>query len=283
VKLSRNHVMVVGLLSLAAGVIILAGSWWGPPGLWLAVALVMGINGYLYLRCGVIALQAMHAYAVSEAEQPVLHRIVRELTLKARIPMPQIYVSPTHAVNALTAGRGPTRAVLCCTEGILSLLDERELRAVVGHELAHIRRDDTFVSSMAAAIASTVMVGTEVELSGRRQPGDRAGHIRRILRMMSGSIAAGVIRLTVGRNREYAADAEAARITGDPLGLASALRKIDASVRQLVLPPERNIVAASHLMIARPLQQVGTARLFSSHPPMAERVVRLEQRAGYRR
>nr|WP_281386678.1 M48 family metalloprotease [Jiangella mangrovi] len=224
----------------------------------------------------------MRAYPVSEAEQPVLHRVVRELTAPARVPMPRLYVSPTRAVNAFATGRDPGHAAVCCTEGILDLLDERELRAVVGHELAHIRRGDIVVSSTAGAVASVVMVAAGLRMFGRRDR-DHAGPVGRALLAVLGPVAAAVVRATVSEDREYAADAEASRITGDPLGLAAALRKLDASTRTLVLPPERDIVATSHLMIASPLQQTGIAKLFASHPPMAERVARLEQRAGYRR
>ncbi|WP_069114873.1 M48 family metalloprotease [Jiangella alba] len=268
----RNRVKAVLLLAGLSGLALLAGSWLGPAGLFVAAVVVVGLNCYVVLRSDAIALRAMRAYPVSEAEQPVLHRVVRELTARARVPMPRLYVSPTRAVNAFATGRDPAHAAVCCTEGILDLLDERELRAVIGHELAHVRRGDTVVSSTAGAVASIVMV-----------VGGRAGPVGRALLTVLGPLAAAVVRATVTPSREYEADAEASRITGDPLGLAAALRKLDASTRRLVLPPERDIVATSHLMIASPLQQTGIAKLFASHPPMAERVARLEQRAGYRR
>ncbi|WP_053206361.1 M48 family metalloprotease [Jiangella muralis] len=279
----RNRVKAVLLLAGLSGPALLAGSWLGPVGLFVAAVVVVVLNCYVVLRSDAIALRAMRAYPVSEAEQPVLHRVVRELTARARVPMPRLYVSPTRAVNAFATGRDPAHAAVCCTEGILDLLDERELRAVVGHELAHVRRGDTVVSSTAGAVASVVMVAAGLRVLGGGRDGGRAGPVGRALLTVLGPLAAAVVRATVAPSREYEADAEASRITGDPLGLAAALRKLDASTRRLVLPPERDIVATSHLMIASPLQQTGIAKLFASHPPMAERVARLEQRAGYRR
>ncbi|MBB5788077.1 heat shock protein HtpX [Jiangella mangrovi] len=280
--MQRNRVKAVVLLAGLSVLGLLAGSWFGSAGLAVAAVVVVALDAYIVLRSDAIALRAMRAYPVSEAEQPVLHRVVRELTAPARVPMPRLYVSPTRAVNAFATGRDPGHAAVCCTEGILDLLDERELRAVVGHELAHIRRGDIVVSSTAGAVASVVMVAAGLRMFGRRDR-DHAGPVGRALLAVLGPVAAAVVRATVSEDREYAADAEASRITGDPLGLAAALRKLDASTRTLVLPPERDIVATSHLMIASPLQQTGIAKLFASHPPMAERVARLEQRAGYRR
>lgn len=282
VDVQRNRVKAVLLLAGLSALGLLAGSCLGPVGLAVAAVVVVGLNCYVVLRSDVIALRAMRAYPVSEAEQPVLHRVVRELTAPARVPMPRLYVSPTRAVNAFATGRDPAHAAVCCTEGILELLDERELRAVVGHELAHVRRGDTVVSSTAGAVASIVMVAAGLRVLGGG-PDGRAGPVGRALLTVLGPLAAAVVRATVSPAREYDADAEASRITRDPLGLAAALRKLDASTRRLVLPPERDIVATSHLMIASPLQQTGLAKLFASHPPMAERVARLEQRAGYRR
>lgn len=265
----RNRAKVVALLAAISAVAVFGGSRLGWAGVVVAAILVIAVNCYVYVRGDAIVLRAMRAYPVGEAEQPVLYRLVRDLTVAARVPMPRIYVSPTRAANAFAIGRGQSRAAVCCTEGILVLLDARELRTVLGHELAHIRREDTLMSSVTGAVASLVM-----------RPAGPAG---RWLLAVLGPIAAVVVRATIRPAREYSADADAARFTGDPLALASALRKLEMSTRSLVLPPEANILAVSHVMIAGPLQRAGLGRHFATHPPMADRVARLEQLAGYRR
>lgn len=276
----RNRAKTVALAGLISVIIMVAGFVPGPVGLLVAVPLVTALNCYVFLRGDVIALRAMRAYPVGEAEQPVLYGIVRDVTVRAQVPMPSVYVSPTRAANAFATGRRPARSAVCCTEGLLGLLDERELRAVVGHELAHIRRRDTLTSSVVSALAGIVMLWFGTRASGRDGGPLLPGHC---LLNAIGPIAATIVRAGTGSSREYEADADAARFTGDPLGLASALRKLDHSARHLVLPPERGIVAIAHVMVAWPLQRSGVVRLFSTHPPMADRVARLEQRAGYRR
>ncbi|WP_216853044.1 M48 family metalloprotease [Phytoactinopolyspora halotolerans] len=229
-------------------------------GFWLGAVLVAVLIVYVCARAGTVAVRAMRAYPVGEAEQPELCRLVRELTTRARVPMPRLYVSPTRAANALATGYGPSRAVICVTEGALDALDERELRAVLAHELAHIRYLDTLPGSIISLLARAAMVIPVL-----------------------GIVVVYLMRPIVGRSREFDADQEAARLTGDPLALASALRTLDAARRELVLPPEPGVVAISHLMIGSPLGTHGVWRLFRSHPSTAERVARLEGLAGYRR
>lgn len=279
----RNRAKTVVLMGSVSAMIVVVGARWEWPGAAVGVSVAVALNSYVYLRCDVMILRAMRAYPVGEAEQPALYAAVRELTVRARVPMPRIYVSPTRAVNAFTTGRGPGDAAVCCTEGIIALLDERELRAVLAHELAHIRRRDTLASSVTGALARLIMMGTGGVLVAGGADSGRRHLLGRILLAVFGPLAAGVVRLTVPPEREYAADADAASLTGDPLGLASALRKLELSTRRLVLPPERDIVASSHVMIAAALQRSGIVKLFATHPPMGERVARLEQRAGYRR
>lgn len=280
----RNGVKTVALLGLTSAGIVIVGTRFGGVGTTVAVVAVVGLNGFVYLRSDALMLRAMRAYPVGEAEQPALHQVVRELSTRARLPMPRVYVSPTRAATAFATGRDPAHASVCCTEGLLDLLDERELRAVVAHELAHIRRRDTLLATAVGALAVVIMTLTALSfLIPGGEDDDGPGVVGALLLAVLGPAAAGLVAVAVARSREYDADAEAARLTGDPVGLAKALRALDASSRRLVLPPERRVIAASHLMIANPLPRTGLARLFSSHPRTADRVSRLEQLAGYRR
>ena len=282
-----NGVKTAVLLALLSGLILLAGQWLGgSQGLTIAAVLALATNGISYFFSDKLALRSMRARPVSEAEQPGMYRIVRELSTAARQPMPRLYVSPTMAPNAFATGRNPRNAAVCCTDGILTMLDERELRGVLGHELSHVYNRDILISSVAAGLASVIMyLGYLVWLVpfGRSSDDDGPGPLGALAVLLLGPVAAGLIRMAISRSREYQADASGAALTGDPLALASALRKLELGARALPLPPEPNLQTTSSLMIANPFRREGMSSWFSTHPPMAERVARLEQLAGYRR
>lgn len=268
---------LAGLLLIIGGLI--AAGTRNSAFIWIFGAISVGTIFYSYWNSDKIAIRSMQAVEVTEAQAPEYYAVVRELAQQAGKPMPRLYVSPTMSPNAFATGRNPENAAVCVTQGILQILDRRELRGVLGHELMHVYNRDILTGSVAAAVASVITsVGQILMFSGM---GDRrnSNPLGMILIGLLAPLAAGLIQMAISRTREFDADEDGAKLTGDPLALASALRKLEAGVNAAPLPADQRLVNISQMMIANPFGSK-LKRMFSTHPAMEDRIRRLEGMAG---
>src|ERR1700730_11340501 len=266
---------MTSVVSLVAGCDLLGVAAAGGGGAVVAIVLAAVLVAVVFACCDRMALSAMLARPVSEVEHPELYRLVRELSKDGRLPVPRLYVSPAEQPNSFSVGRGPRSAAICCTEGLLRVLDEAELRGVLGHELAHVSGHDVLGSSLSAGLATVITFPAALARLGRpgaARAGPGLGALEHALMLLFGPVAAVIVRLAVSQEREYQADAAGALLSGDPVALAGALRKIDAGTAKLALARDGRRISVGHLMIASPFRPEGLARLFRTPPPHAARV-----------
>jgi heat shock protein HtpX len=263
------------LLATLTGLLVVLGQLLGGPSMAL-MFLVIGaiINLGAFWFSDKIALKMSRARPLSEEEEPRLHQIVRELAHSAGLPMPRLYMIPASQPNAFATGRSPKHAAVAVTEGITQLLSESELRGVLAHELAHVRNRDTLTQSVAATIGGAITwIGYSLLWFGGGDDSDSPfGLIAGLAMALLAPLAAVIIQMAISRQREYAADATGARICGAPNALADALERLEAGAA--AMPMQVN-AAAEPLYIVKPFKGHGVASLFSTHPPIEERVRRL--------
>lgn len=268
------------LLGALTGLILLIGDYLGGSGgLMIAFVFAVVMNFGSYWFSDKIVLRMYGAHEVGEAEAPQLHRIVRALTTRARLPMPKLYVIPDEGANAFATGRNPQHAAVAVTEGILRLMSERELTGVLAHELAHVQNRDILISSIAATLAGVIMMIANMAQwaaifggFSRSDDEEGGGMLGMLVMAIVAPLAATVIQMAISRTREYAADRTGAQMSGDPLGLASALEKLGRASERM---PVDASPQTAHFFIVNPLSGRSVAKLFSTHPPLEERIARL--------
>jgi len=281
---ATNYFKTALLLGLLTGLILLVGgSLGGRQGMMIALVLAAVMNFASYWFSDKIVLAMYRGREVSEAEAPRYHAIVDRLIGRAGLPKPKLYLLPGDSPNAFATGRNPSHAAVAVTEGILSLMSDEELEGVIAHELAHVKNRDILIASVAATIAGAITFlahmakwGAIFGGYGGRSDNDRGGNVFVLLMTaILAPIAALVIQMAISRSREYGADATGAQIAGQPYGLARALEKLDAYSKRL---PMAANPATAHMFIVAPFTGQAFMRLFSTHPPIAERIRRLTGR-----
>jgi heat shock protein HtpX len=277
-----SNIFKTGLLlaALTAMLVLIGGAIGGQQGMVVAFFFAVAMNFFSYWFSDRIVLAMYRAQPVDEASAPQLYGMVRRLATRAALPMPRLYVIPTDTPNAFATGRDPEHAVVAVTEGIMRILDEEELEGVLAHELSHVKNRDVLISTIAATLAGAITylahMAQWAAIFGGRGHDDEEGSnpIAAIVMAILAPIAAMLVQMAVSRAREYQADATGARIAGKTWGLAKALEKLHMA--QQVVPMHAN-PATAHLFIVNPLSGRSFATLFSTHPPLEDRIARLRE------
>ncbi len=273
-----NHIKTLVLLVLLTLILVWAGAaFGGKQGMTIALIFALGMNFFAYWFSDKIVLRMYGAREVTEIEAPELYGIVRRLAQKAGMPMPRVYIIEEDQPNAFATGRNPSHAAVAVTTGIMRILNQEELAGVIGHELSHIRHRDILVSTIAATIAGAISYLAQMAqwaaFFGHRDDEEGGNPIAALIMMIIGPIAALIVQMAISRSREYLADEGGARLVGNPRYLANALRKLHLASQKI--PMDAN-PATSHMFIVNPFSGGGLFRLFSTHPPIEERIARLE-------
>ena len=271
------------LAALTVLLVLIGGALGGQQGMILAFLMAMVMNFGSYWFSDRIVLAMYRAQPVEEAQAPGLYRIVRTLATRAGMPMPRIYILPDETPNAFATGRNPQHAAVAVTDGIMRIMSEEELEGVLAHELSHVRNRDTLIMAIAATLAGAItyvahMAQWAMIFGGGRRDSDEngsgaGGALGGLLMVVLAPLAATLIQLAVSRSREYQADASGAQMSGQPEGLARALEKLETASK--MVPMQDATPATAHLFIVNPLTGGGWTTLFSTHPPIPERVARL--------
>jgi heat shock protein HtpX len=270
-----NNLRTAVLLAAISGLLIAVGGVvGGMGGVVVATVLAGAMNFGSYWFSADVVLRSSHAVEIERKQDPRLFNLVEEVVTRAGMPMVRVYVMETAQPNAFATGRNPNHAAVAVTTGIREMLSERELRAVLGHELAHVSNRDILLSSMVATIASAISMISWMSMWF----GGRRNMIASLVVILVAPMAAGVIQAAVSRSREFEADHDGAQFVGDPMALASALAKIERGVQ---LVPRQVPETTAHLYIASPFGGLNASRLFSTHPSTAERIRRLEAMSDY--
>lgn len=269
------------LIALTLLLILVGGLIGGKSGMIFALFLAGVMNFTSYWFSDKIVLRIYRAQKIDEGDNPRLYRIVRATSQKARLPMPKVYIIPTNTPNAFATGRSPNHAAVAATYGILKILNDDELEGVISHELTHIKNRDILTASVVATIAGAIsmlafMARWTAIFGGYGRDNNRGGGLGLLVAAIVAPIAAMLIQLAISRSREYAADEGSAKISHKPLALAQALKKLQYANKRI--PLEAN-PSTAHLFIVNPLRGGGLTSLFSTHPPVEERIARLRNLA----
>ncbi len=283
-----NTVKTVVLLALLSAILVWGGgAIGGKNGALIALIIAGAINFISFWWSDKIILAMYKGKEVTQEDAPELYGSVRELSLNAGLPMPRVYIVPEETPNAFATGRSPNHAAVAVTKGIMSLLNREELKGVLAHELAHIKNRDILIGTIAATIAGAVSYlaymaqWAAIFGGGRERGGGRGNMLTLLVMMIVAPLAAMVIRMAISRSREYAADEGGARICGNPIYLADALRKLGQVSGRIPLRVNEQVAdATAHMFILNPLSGGGFASLFSTHPPIEERIARLKTMVG---